>query len=674
MGLAVAGLPARRIVIAEQASKPVTFTKDIAPIIYDRCGQCHHPDGAGPFSLLTYSDARQHATQIAVATKARFMPPWKSEPGYGEFIGQQPLTDNEIATIEQWAATGAPEGDRRNLPPVPKWSEAWQLGAPNLIVTLPKPYVLRADGPDFSRIFVFRLPVDRTRYVRGFEFRPGNTRVVHHANVRIDRTPASRELDEKDPEPGYAGVRLHSAVYPDGHFLGWTPGQVAPLLPKGLAWTLTPGTDLVIEMHLVPTGKAESIQPSIGLYFTDDPPERTPEMVRLGRQSIDIPAGEKAYTITDSFVLPVDAEVQAVQPHAHYRAREVKGTATLPDGTLKPLIYIKDWDFRWQHVYRYITPFWLPKGTKLSMQITFDNSAANPRNPQQPPQRVLWGQQSNDEMGDLWIQMLARDERDRQTLDAAIQPKEMIEDVIGYEVMVGRDPSNTHLHDDVGLLYLTLGRLPQATVHFEATAALKPESAPAHFNLGTVLTLAGRRNEAMTEYRKALEIKPDYAQAHNNLGNALLLEGNADEALTHFREALRLNSANAEAHYNVGSLARSRGNLAEAIGHFRESVALNPDSAPAAAGLAWLLATAPDAALRDSAEAMRLGERLAQKTDGRDAAVLDLLAAAYAAAGQFDRAVATAEAALNLKPGESIAAVIRDRQEMYRHGIPYLAR
>src|SRR5262249_46031703 len=153
-------------------------------------------------------------------------------------------------------------------------------------------------------------------------------------NIRIDHTANSRALDDQDPAPGYEGVLAYSAVYPDGHFLAWTPGQVAPLLPKGLAWTLNPNTDLVVEIHMVPDGKIEAGQPSIGLYFTADPPEGTPTMLGLGRQSIDIPAGDAAYAVTDSFTLPVAVEVQAVQPHAHYRARQIKATATLPDGTI----------------------------------------------------------------------------------------------------------------------------------------------------------------------------------------------------------------------------------------------------------------------------------------------------------------------------------------------------
>src|SRR5207247_8429201 len=158
---------------------------------------------------------------------------------------------------QRWVASGAPEGDPRDLPPVPTWSAGWQLGTPDLIVSLPEPYAVPAEGPDFSRTFVLSLPVERTRYVKGFEFRPGNAGVVHHANIRIDRTPASRRLDEEDPAPGYYGLLPPSAVYPDGHFLGWTPGQNAPLLPKGLAWRLSPGTDLVVEIHFVPNGKTE---------------------------------------------------------------------------------------------------------------------------------------------------------------------------------------------------------------------------------------------------------------------------------------------------------------------------------------------------------------------------------------------------------------------------------
>jgi tetratricopeptide (TPR) repeat protein len=650
---------------------PVSFA-DIAPIMFDRCGMCHHPGGAAPFSLLTYPSARQRATQVAAVTKSRFMPPWKSEPGYGEFIGQRPLSDAEIDLIQRWVADGALEGDRRGLPQ-PRWTEGWQLGKPDLVVTLSRPYALQADGTDVSRVFVLPLPVNTTRFVRGLEFRPGNPKVVHHANIRIDRTPASRQLDEQDPAPGYDGLILRSAVYPDGHFLGWTPGQIAPLLPKGLAWRLDPGTDLVVEVHMRPSGKAEVVEPSIGLFFGDDPPERTPAMLRLGRQSIDIAAGEKDYTVTDSFELPVDVEVQAVQPHAHYRAREIRGVATLPDGTMKWLIYIKDWDFRWQHVYRYATPLALPKGTTIAMRYTYDNSADNPQNPQQPPQRVLWGQWSKDEMGDLWIQVLTQNDRDLHILSEAFRPKLVAEDIVGYETMIRGNPSRSQLHDDVAVLYLDLGRAREAAAHFEASVRLKPESAAAHYNLATTLTLVGRLDEAVGHYQQALQIRPDYPAAHNNLGDVLLRLGKPDEALDHFREALRLDPAYAEAHYNVGSVFRWRGEGSEAIAQFREAVRLKPDWAPAAINLAWLLATAPGEGLRNAPEALALAQRAVELTGRKDPGALDVLAAALAATGQFDRAIEVSQAALELKPDDSLAETIRQRQEQYRQRRPYVS-
>jgi tetratricopeptide repeat protein len=552
------------------------FTKDIAPLFFDRCAQCHHPGGAAPFSLLTYESARQHAAQIEALTRSRVMPPWRANSDYGAFVGQHPLTSAEIDRIGQWVKGGAPEGDPRDLPAAPAITEGWQLGKPDLIVSLTEPYTLRADGTDVFRIFVIPLPVDRERFVRGVEFRPGNPRVVHHANIRIDRTGASRALDAQDPAPGYEGVIAHSATYPDGHFLGWTPGQVAPLLPKGLAWRLEPHTDLVVEIHMQPSGKPEPVAPSIGFYFGNDPPERTPMMLRLGRQNIDIAAGDKAYTETDSFVVPVDVEVEAVQPHAHYRAKDVTGMVTLPSGETKTLIHIGDWDFRWQHVYRFQQPFTLPKGTTLAMRYVYDNSADNPRNPSQPPRRVFWGQRSADEMGDLWVQVLTKSAHDLDVLADAFGPKVIGEDVLGYERELTLAPANIALHDSVALLYLQINRPADAVRHFEASATLQPESAPAHFNLGTALALAGQGGTAVDEYRRALQIRPDYAQAHNNLAGALLQQGKVAEALAHYQAAVRAEPRYVDAFVNMAHAYATDGQFQEAAKSVEAALALGP--------------------------------------------------------------------------------------------------
>jgi tetratricopeptide (TPR) repeat protein len=654
-----------------QTPAPVTFSRDIAPILFDKCGACHHPDGPAPFSLLTYASAKPHARQIAAATRTRFMPPWKSEPGFGEFIGQRQLTDDEIALIERWVAGGALEGDARPSP-APTWTEGWQLGKPDLVVTLPAPYQLPADGIDVSRVFVLPVPTNSRRYVKGLEFRPGNPRVVHHANIRIDQTRASRQLDERDPEPGYDGIILRSAVFPDGYFLGWTPGQVSPLLPKGMAWPLEPGSDLVVEIHMQPTGKPEPVAPSIGLYFTDDPPEHTPVMLRLGRQNIDIPAGDSHYVVDDSYVLPVDVELQALQPHAHHRARDVEAIATFPDGTNRWLIDIKSWDFRWQHVYRLVSPIALPRGTTISMHYTYDNSAANLRNPQQPPMHVFWGQYSRDEMGDLWLQVLTRTERDRQVLNEAFRPKLIAEDAIGYEMMIRRDPSKVTLHDDVAVLYLELNRAAEAAAHFKASAQLAPQSPAAHYNYATALTMIGKTAEAITEYERAIAIRPNYAPAHNNLGDALLRVGRTSDALQHFREALRLDPDYADAHFNLGSALNAQGGSREAIVQFRRALDVKPDLTPALVALAWLLASAGDATLRDPDQAISIAERAVNLTARGDANALDVLAAAQAAAGRFDLAVDTAASALAVGPPQALAAAIRQRQELYRQKRAYV--
>jgi hypothetical protein len=355
----------------------------------------------------------------------------------------------KINTIERWAREGAHEGALADLPPPPRRTTGWQLGTPDLMVDLPE-YVLPAGAKDEFRNFVVAVPGADTRYVQGVEFHPNN-RSVHHANIFVDPTPASRRLDDADPLPGYRGVIPRSAVFPDGHFLGWTPGQIAPLEPKGHAWRLEPGSDLLVQLHLMQSAAPERIRPSIGLFFTKDPPTQTPAMLRLGRQSLDIAPGDSAYVVHDSYVLPVDAQVQAVQPHAHYRAKEVKAWAWLPDGSRRWLIYISRWDFNWQDQYRYVTPLWLPAGTRLMLEYTFDNSAANRHNPDSPPRRVRWGQRSSDEMGDLWVQLLTRSERDLVTLSAQVRQKMIREDIVGYETEISAEPGSIVLHNDVAV-------------------------------------------------------------------------------------------------------------------------------------------------------------------------------------------------------------------------------
>jgi Tfp pilus assembly protein PilF len=616
--------------------KGVSFSRDVAPIVFDKCGSCHRPGGPAPFSLLSYADVRQRASQIVAVTERRYMPPWKADADPAGFVGQKRLSDADLDVLRQWARHGAPEGDRAELPPLPAFADGWQLGTPDLIVTLPEAYTLDAGPSDAFRIFVLPLPVGGTKYVTGLEFQPGNPRVVHHANIRLDSTAGSRTLDARDPAPGYDGLMARSAVYPEGHFLGWTPGQLAPLVPSDMAWTLHAGTDLVVQLHMQPSGAREQVRPRIGLYFGSRPPTRTPTILRLGSQGLDIPAGDDRYTVTDSYVFPTDVTLHAVQPHAHYRLKSAQGTATFPDGSERTLIRITDWDFRWQHVYRYEQPIRLPRGTRVSMHYTYDNSADNPRNPQIPPKAVRWGQRSFDEMGDLWLQVVADDDRGRAPLAAEITAKMTAEDVIGYETMLRESPADAELHDDVAVLYLALGRATEAVRHFRASVAQKPDAAAAHFNLATALTMAGSLDEAVQAYRAALARRPDYGAALNNLGTVLGVQGRVDEAMGYFRQAAAADPANVQAHRNI----------------------------------AWHLATRDGASPADRAEALTAGERAARLTASQDAQVLDALAAAYAANGQFERAVTTLDRALALQPEPALAGALRAHRALYQQGRP----
>lgn len=581
-------------------AEPVTFSRDLAPVLFARCASCHRPDGAAPFSLLTYGEAKQRAHQLAAVTKAAVMPPWKPDPGDPPFIGERRLTDAEIELFSRWVSDGMPEGDRSLLPQRPRWPSGWQLGEPDLIVSLPD-YTLRADGSDVFRNFVILVPINLRRYVRGLEFRPSSP-AVHHANIRIDVTSASRRLDDADPAPGYEGMIARSADYPQGHFLGWTPGQVPPLAPDGLAWRLEPGADFVVQLHLLPTGKPERIQPAIGLYFANEAPTRTPSIVRLGRQNIDIPAGASDYRTADSYVLPVDVEVLAVQPHAHYRAREMNAWATLPDGREQKLVTIRRWDFAWQDQYRYASPISLPAGTKIGMAFVFDNSQANVRNPDHPPKRVSWGWRTSDEMGDLWIQVIAQTDADRVRLERDARRKMAAEDAVGSETLIQLNPDYVNLRNDAALLYLELGQPERALTHFLAAERLQPRSAAARYNVGVALEAAGRTAEAAKRYEDAVRLDPKYSLAHNNLGTLLLAQGRVPDARRQYERAVESDPLNAEAQNNLGGILLGYEEAQGSIAHLEQATRLRPTYPEAHFNLAraYAFAGRPVDALREA--------------------------------------------------------------------------
>jgi tetratricopeptide (TPR) repeat protein/mono/diheme cytochrome c family protein len=591
-----------------------TFSEHIAPILSRHCAVCHYPDGPAPFSLLTYEDVHPRAQLIALVTRRKYMPPWLPHSDAEVFAGERGLSDKEIATLQRWVAQGAVRGGTARVTSPPA-TGGWLLGTPDLVVTLPDGYTLPPEGHDVFRNFVLPVPVAASQYVRAVEFRPARPRTIHHLTLMIDRTRSSRRLDDEDPMPGYSGMEASAAHSPDGHFVGWTPGRVPSLGPDEMAWLVDPGTDLVLQLHMMPTGRPEPIGLRIGFHFSGTPPTRTPAMIRIGSRTIDIPAGEANYHVTDQFRLPVDVDVLSVYPHAHFLAREMKGWATLPDGTERLLIRIPHWDFNWQDEYRYRQPLHLPRGTVLSMEYVYDNSTANAHNRHKPPTRILYGPQSSDEMGDLWIQVLPSHKEDLAVLNRAFFEKDLNDQTKHAEMRVAQNPADAEAHYLLATCQLRAGRTAQAemhlqeairlapqhadaqnglgllranegdgiaaTAHFRRALAARPNVADFHFNLSNLLQTQGKTEEAREHLKRAVTLDPGHAGAHNNLGLLVAAQGDLAAAVDHFRHALGARSGQADVHFNLGTVLKAAGRQEEAIDQFQRAVSLNPNHAGA---------------------------------------------------------------------------------------------
>jgi Flp pilus assembly protein TadD len=542
------------------------------------------------------------------------MPPWPPERGFGDFAGDRSLSDAQIRLFAEWVAQGKPRGEPADLPPQPRFSGKWQMGAPDLILRMAKPFVLSANGSDIFRNFIVPNGLRETKYVRAIELRPGNTRVVHHANVVLDRTRALRKRESEDGRPGFAGMDVITEAAagdfdPDSHFLFWKPGTVLHPEPADMSWRLDPGTDLILNLHLQPSGKPETIQAELGLYFAQGPPTRFPMLIQLEHDgAIDIPPGDQRFAITDSLTLPVDVDVLAIYPHAHYVGKRIEAWATLPDGTHRRLIRIPDWDINWQAVYDYRRPIALPKGSQIAMRVTYDNSAANPRNPNHPPKRIRTGNRSEDEMGHLWLQVLPRKSGDRLALQEAVMRRrlekypgdflaqynlgallqskgQLAEAISAYQGALRTDSARATAHNSLGAAFLMQGRVVNAAEEFHESLRLDPGYLNARYNLARALAASGDLNGAATEYSAFLERQPEDAEAHAGLGTIQFKQQNYSLALAHFREAARLNPQNADVQANLGTLLAISGDLPEAARAFENALRLNPGQKAARANL-----------------------------------------------------------------------------------------
>jgi Flp pilus assembly protein TadD len=543
--------------------------------------------------LLTHADVAKHASDIVDVTARHFMPPWLPADPPGKFTDERRLTPAQIALLARWVSEGKVEGDPKDLPPTPEWPSDWILGKPDLVVELPAPYVVPAEGRDVYRNVVIPAPLDRSRFVEAIEFHP-RSQSVHHAFILMDRTGGARRQDAQDPEPGFPGMNTPTYVESaGGQFMSWQPGKIPKRAARGLSWRMDPGTDFVVQLHLQPRGKAEPVQPAIGIYFTDQAPTNRSRKLVLTTYAIDIPPGSTNVVVADGCELPGDFDLIAVLPHTHYLGKHVLGSAVLPGGHLETLLDIPWWDFRWQGEYAYVKPKFLPKGTQLRMQLSFDNSTNNPMNPHRPPLRVGYGSNTTDEMAEFWLQLLPRTEADGVALDRLLLSRTARDTVELAQHRLRLNPRDAHAELNLGRVRLMERDLRGAAEHFGRAAEFDPKLDEAPYYQGIVFRLSNRLPEAEQAFKQAIALNPDHARAHGNLGIIYVDAGRTDEAADLLSKAAALDPSDALAREQLGLIRWRQGRLKEAEELLSRAVELEPGMSDAATALRAVRAGQP---------------------------------------------------------------------------------
>jgi Tfp pilus assembly protein PilF/mono/diheme cytochrome c family protein len=559
--------------VPRENSRRVVFSRDIAPIVFHSCAPCHHAGEAGPFPLVTYGDVKSHARQIADITRKRLMPPWLPSEDSPRFEEDSHLSDEQIALLQEWVADGLPEGNPSELPVAPKFASGWQLGKPDLVLKANAPFTIPASGSDVYWNFIFREPVNSSRFVKAIEIHPGEKRLVHHANLLVDRAQSARR-EEKSPGRGFAGMELQiesESFDPDGHFLFWKPGSAPIVEPPGMALRLDAGNDLVLNAHLQPSGKEESIQPTIGIYFTNEPATKFPVLLQLENdRALDIPPGENNFLVTDQFTLPEDVQLLAIYPHAHYLCRDMLTLARFPDGKEKTLIHIPRWDLNWQAVFRLAQPESLPRGTTIVMRYRYDNSADNTANPNSPPQRVRAGNRAVDEMAHLWLQVLPA-----ASSDDVRDPRMVLQESLARH-HIENNSADFEAHYNLAAMLQLRGALQEALQQYQAALELRPGDATVENALGGAFLALNRIPEAITHLTSATNERPDYFDAHYNLGIASAAAGDFLRAAQEFGAAVKLRPLDAAPEANLGAALAELGETKDAIAHFERALQLDP--------------------------------------------------------------------------------------------------
>jgi Flp pilus assembly protein TadD/mono/diheme cytochrome c family protein len=621
----------------------VTWSGQIAPLLYKNCTTCHHSGGGGPFSLLTYHDAQRWGAQIVRVTQSRYMPPWLPEHGYGDFADERSLTNEDIAQIARWVKTGMIEGDPSSAPTMPRYSETWQYGKPDLILNIERPFSLAASGTDVFRNFVLPYPLKQTHYIRAMEIRPGEPQTVHHANVLIDRTASFRRQHPEQWQDGVQGMELEvdagNDFDPDSHFLFWKPDSSVLVEPEGMPWRLDPGNDLILNMHLKPSGKPEVVSAQVGLYFTDQSPSKQPMLLQLEHDSaIDIPPNKHDFIVEDSLQLPIDVEVLGIYPHAHYLGKRLESWATLPDGKRKWLILIPNWDIDRQSVYHYRKPVFLPKDSVVHMHYIYDNSAENIHNPHLPPVRVRAGNRSEDEMAHLWLQVLPV-----HTNKDGPDPRYLLEEA-WMRNRLGKEPNDRIALYDLASALAGQGRYPEAITIYQQVLALHPGDERALTSLGAAQESSGNWQPAQKTYIQAITLNPKSCDARFNLAQLDLKHNQASEAEQQFRTMLKQCPTDAGMHSGLGVALAKEEQFEAAQVEFHQALATNPNDFTALYNLGDMALQTNQ--LQQAVEYLESAAK--QRPDDVDAH--EQLASAYAQSGHLIQAVQQLHSATRLEP------------------------
>jgi hypothetical protein len=379
---------------------PVTFSKDVLPLLQKSCQGCHRPGEAAPFSLLTYEEARPWAKAMKEAVLLRKMPPWFADPHIGKFSNDRSLSEKDISTLVAWSDQGAPQGDPQDAPAPLQFVEGWRIPKPDVVIEMPNAFHVPASGILDLQHIVVASGFTEDRWVQCAEVRPGNRALVHHIVV-FTREPGSKWLRDAKIGVPFDQAKKHKRSKDDGvpgeGVTGYAPGAAPMLLEPGRAILIKAGSDIVFQMHYTTNGKAGTDRSRLGLVFAPGPPKQRVAGLAAYNDDLKIPAGDPNYRVDSVFDLGAEALLTSLGPHMHYRGKDFEFRAIYPNGQTETLLRVLNYNFNWQVSYDLAKPILLPKGTRIQCTAHFDNSANNRNNPD-PSKDVTWGDQSFDEM------------------------------------------------------------------------------------------------------------------------------------------------------------------------------------------------------------------------------------------------------------------------------------